>query len=59
MKSSTKDKAEGKIHQIKGALKEGIGSAVKDRDLEIEGKVETVQGKIQEKIAEVEKVLGK
>ena len=59
MKSSTKDKAEGKIHQIKGALKEGIGSAVKDRDLEIEGKVEMVQGKIQEKIAEVEKVLGK
>lgn len=59
MKSSTKDKAQGKFHQIKGALKEGIGSATKDPDLEAEGKIETIQGEVQEKIGSIEKVLGK
>jgi len=28
MKSSTKDKAEGKMHQVKGSIKESGGKAV-------------------------------
>lgn len=59
MKSSTKDKAQGKMHQVKGAMKEGIGIAVKDKDLEVEGKIETFKGKIQENIGSVEKIMGK
>ncbi|MFA6009539.1 MAG: CsbD family protein [Desulfobacteraceae bacterium] len=59
MKSSTKDRAEGKMHQVKGSIKEGIGIAVKDRELEVDGKVEVIKGKVQEKTGLIEKVLGK
>jgi uncharacterized protein YjbJ (UPF0337 family) len=59
MKSSTQDATEGKIHQVKGKIKEVIGKAVNNRDLEIEGKVENLDGKVQEKIGELKKVLKK
>ena len=59
MKSSTKDNAEGKMHQVKGKVKETIGKVVKNRDLESEGKVENLEGKVQEKIGEIEKGAGK
>ena len=38
MKSSTKDNAEGKMHQMKGKIKEVAGKITGDRDLEAEGK---------------------
>jgi len=59
MKSSTKDNAEGKMHQVKGAVKEAVGKVVGNRDLETEGKLENLDGKVQEKVGEVKKVLGK
>jgi len=59
MKESTKDKVEGKFHEVKGQVKEKIGRATDNPDLEAEGQVEKVSGKIQEKIGEVKKVLGK
>jgi len=59
MKSSTKDNAEGKLHQVKGKVKETVGRIVKDRDLESEGIVENINGKTQEKIGEIKKVAGK
>jgi uncharacterized protein YjbJ (UPF0337 family) len=59
MKPSTKDNAEGKIHQIKGKIKEAVGNAVGNRDLESEGRIENIDGKVQEKIGQVEKVVGK
>lgn len=59
MKSSTKDKAKGKMHQVKGAIKEGIGIATDDHELEVNGKVETIKGKVQEKVGLIEKVLGR
>jgi len=59
MKPSTKDNAEGKMHQAKGKIKEIVGKAVGNRDLEAEGKVEKLDGIIQEKLGQVEKVFGK
>ena len=59
MKSSTKDNAEGKMHQVKGKIKEAVGKAVGNRDLETEGKSENLEGKVQEKVGQVEKVVGK
>jgi len=47
------------MHQVKGKVKETVGKVVGNRDLEAEGKVENVDGKIQEKIGQVEKVVGK
>jgi uncharacterized protein YjbJ (UPF0337 family) len=59
MKSSTRDNVEGKVHQVKGKIKETVGRVVRDRDLEAEGIVEKVGGKAQEKIGEIKKVAGK
>lgn len=59
MKPSTKDNAEGKMHQVKGKVKETVGRIVKDRDLEAEGIVENINGKTQEKMGEIKKVAGK
>jgi uncharacterized protein YjbJ (UPF0337 family) len=58
MKESTKDQVEGKTHEVKGAVKEKIGHAVGNPDLEAEGQDEKVAGKVQKKVGEVEKVVG-
>lgn len=58
MKDSTKDQAQGKGHEVKGAIKEKIGRAVNNPDLEAEGQDEKIGGKVQKKVGEVEKVLG-
>jgi uncharacterized protein YjbJ (UPF0337 family) len=58
MKPSTKDKAAGKFHEVKGKIKEKVGQATNNPDLEAEGQVEKIGGKVQKKIGEVEKVLG-
>jgi len=59
MKSSTRDKAEGKMHQVKGKIKEVVGKVVNDEDLEVEGKIENLEGKVQEKVGDIKKVVEK
>jgi uncharacterized protein YjbJ (UPF0337 family) len=59
MKSSTKDQAQGKLHEIKGTVKEIAGKLVDNQKLEVEGNDEKIAGKVQSKIGQVEKVLGK
>lgn len=59
MKSSTRDKAEGKFHQMKGKVKEMAGDLTDNPKLEAEGKVENLEGKAQEKMGQVKKVWGK
>jgi len=58
MKQSTKDAAKGTFHKVKGAVKEKVGRATNNPDLESEGQVEKIGGKVQKKIGQVEKVLG-
>ena len=58
MADSTKDKIEGTVHEVKGAVKEKIGHATNNPNLEDEGTAEKVGGKVQKKVGEVEKVLG-
>jgi uncharacterized protein YjbJ (UPF0337 family) len=58
MKSSTKDKAQGTFHEVKGKVKEKVGRATSNPDLEAEGQVEKIAGKVQKKIGQVKKVLG-
>lgn len=59
MKSSTRDQAEGKFHELKGQIKEIAGKLSDNPKLEGEGAGERIAGKIQEKIGQVKKVLGK
>jgi uncharacterized protein YjbJ (UPF0337 family) len=58
MKSSTKDKAEGQYHEVKGKIKEMAGELTDNPKLEAEGINEKVAGKVQQKIGEVKKVFG-
>ena len=42
MKPSTKDQASGKYHEVKGKIKEKVGRATNDPDMEIDGQDERV-----------------
>jgi uncharacterized protein YjbJ (UPF0337 family) len=59
MKRSIKDKAKGTFHEVKGKVKERIGRATNNPKLEARGQVEKTGGKIQKKIGQLERVLGK
>lgn len=59
MKSSMKDKVKGTFHEAKGKVKEIAGKITDNPKLEAEGKGEMIAGKLQEKIGQVKKVLGK
>ena len=59
MKQSTKDKAKGQFHEVKGKVKEKVGRATNNPDLEAEGQVEKIAGKVQKKLGQVKKVLGR
>ena len=58
MKPSTKDGIKGTLHQVKGKVKEKAGQIVNDPDLEAKGKAERNTGKVEKKVAQIEKVLG-
>ncbi len=58
MKSSTRDNVEGKMHQVKGKIKETVGKVVHNSNLEAEGIAEKIGGEAQEKIGEIKKVKG-
>jgi uncharacterized protein YjbJ (UPF0337 family) len=59
MKSGTQDQAEGMLHKVKGKIKEIAGKIGMNPKLEAEGKDENMGGKVQEKVGQVKKVLGK
>lgn len=42
------DEVEGKVENIGGKIKEGIGNLTGDRDLEAEGEADQAEGKTQE-----------
>jgi uncharacterized protein YjbJ (UPF0337 family) len=59
MKPSTKDELEGTLHETKGKVKEKIGQVTNNPDLETKGQGEKIAGKVQKKVGQGEKVLGK
>jgi uncharacterized protein YjbJ (UPF0337 family) len=59
MKSSTKDKVQGELHQVSGNVKEAVGKATDNPKLTAKGQAENMAGKIQEKVGEIKKVAGK
>jgi len=59
MKPSTKDQVTGKVHEVKGKLKQKAGQIVNKPDLESEGQSENLAGKIQKKIGQIEQVFEK
>jgi uncharacterized protein YjbJ (UPF0337 family) len=58
MKPSTDDQTTGKIHEVKGAIKEKVGKLTNNPDLEADGNVEKNAGKVQNWVGKVEKSVG-
>ncbi len=58
MKPSTDDRTTGKLHEVKGTVKETIGELTKNPDLEADGRAEKNAGKVQNWIGKVEKAVG-
>ena len=59
MKPSTENEIAGKVHEVKGKLKQKVGQMTNDPDLEAEGLDEKIAGKVQKKIGQIEKVMEK
>ena len=58
MQPSTQDWTEGKLHEVKGEIKEEVGTATNDPDLEVSGNAEKKAGKVQKWIGRAEKAVG-
>jgi uncharacterized protein YjbJ (UPF0337 family) len=58
MKPSTQDKTAGKLHEVKGAIKQTAGKLVGDTNLEADGMAEKNTGKVQNAVGKVEKAVG-
>lgn len=56
MKDSTFNQTKGKMREIKGRVKEGLGEMTNNPDLEGRGKGEKVAGKVQRKAGDIQQV---
>lgn len=57
--SSTHDRVEGKVHEVKGAIKQKAAEVKNDPDLHDEGTAERINGTVERKVGEVKKVFEK
>lgn len=58
MKNSTKDKAKGSFHKVKGKVKEFAGKLSNNSKMKAEGTREKIAGQMQGKVGGVKKILG-
>jgi uncharacterized protein YjbJ (UPF0337 family) len=59
MTPSTKDQVAGKFHEVKGKVKQKLGQAAGNPNVEAEGQSENLAGKVQKKVGQIEKVFEK
>jgi uncharacterized protein YjbJ (UPF0337 family) len=58
MRPSTDDKTTGKLHEVKGAIKQKAGEVTDNPNLEADGRAEKNVGKVQSFVGKVEKAVG-
>jgi uncharacterized protein YjbJ (UPF0337 family) len=58
MKLSTDDKTTGKVHEVKGTIKQEIGELTNNPNLEADGRDEKNAGKVQKVVGKIEKAIG-
>ena len=58
MKPSTRDKTAGKLHELKGAIRQKAGELTKNPKLEADGMDEKNTGKVQNVVGKIEKAVG-
>ena len=57
MKRSTRNQVKGRARELKGNIKEKTGRAMNSPDMEAEGAMERIGGKVQKKAGDFEKRL--
>ncbi len=58
MKPSTEDKTTGKLHEVKGAIRQKAGELTNNPNLVADGKAEKSAGKVQNIAGKIEKAVG-
>ena len=58
MKPSTEDKTTGKLHEVKGAIRQKAGELTNSPNLAADGKAEKNAGKVQNIAGKIETVVG-
>ena len=58
MKPSTDDKTTGKLHEVKGAIRQKAGELTSNPNLEADGRAEKNAGKVQNVVGKIEKAVG-
>jgi len=58
MKPSTEDKTSGKLHEVKGAIRQKAGELTNSPNLEADGRAEKNTGKVQTAVGKIEKAVG-
>ncbi|MBA3713797.1 MAG: CsbD family protein [Pyrinomonadaceae bacterium] len=58
MSLPNRDEVEGKLDQAKGVVKENVGRAINDRDMEDEGIADRASGNVQEGYGETKRKVG-
>jgi uncharacterized protein YjbJ (UPF0337 family) len=53
-----KDEMEGKFDKAKGAVKENVGRAINDRDMETEGQADRAEGNVEEGFGKARRKIG-
>jgi len=56
--TGTHDEVEGKVHEVKGAVKQKIGEMTNNPNLQDEGTAERIDGTVEKKVGQVKKVFG-
>jgi uncharacterized protein YjbJ (UPF0337 family) len=59
MKSSSQDKTEGTVKDIKGKAKEAVGNATDNPKMRDAGQADQMEGKVQKKVGDVKKVFNR
>ena len=59
MKPSTENEVAGKMHEVKGKIKEKVGQVTNNPNLEGEGIGENMAGKVQKKVGHMQEVVEK
>jgi uncharacterized protein YjbJ (UPF0337 family) len=59
MTQSTQDQIKGKLHELKGSVKEAAGQVTDNPDLTAEGQDEHLAGTIRKKIGQIKQIFEK
>jgi len=59
MTQGTDDQIKGKLHELKGSVKETVGQVTNNPELTAEGQDEQLSGTIQKKIGQIKQIFEK